>query len=228
MDVVMCDLCKTIVPKHHCGKVMSDGLEYELCRQCRNEIRICIGQLDVPETQGTAPQAPSAPHVGRTHKRTPVHCNSPAVRHEPTDAYACLVCDSWIEKQCDDANCVFCKDRPARPSLAGMSVLAKNEPDERFLGEKPVPIESLSHYFPVRMYCQRCHLYWEATAGVPVQCPHCNYRVKAENCPICFAAVATDVVVECAGCKSEFIALPKQPDAKEPTNAPAANEEAAS
>lgn len=32
------------------------------------------------------------------------------------DAYFCQKCDVWLELQCGDEFCEFCKDRPKKPS----------------------------------------------------------------------------------------------------------------
>ena len=37
---------------------------------------------------------------------------------EKFDAYFCAVCDKWLEKKCNDQTCVFCSNRPEKPSEA--------------------------------------------------------------------------------------------------------------
>lgn len=38
-----------------------------------------------------------------------------AVRNDQYDAYHCTKCKVWIEKQCSDADCGFCVNRPENP-----------------------------------------------------------------------------------------------------------------
>lgn len=33
------------------------------------------------------------------------------------DAYWCERCDIWLEEACTDQSCVFCKNRPEKPSM---------------------------------------------------------------------------------------------------------------
>lgn len=33
------------------------------------------------------------------------------------DSFYCEACDIWIDPPCEKENCIFCKDRPALPSL---------------------------------------------------------------------------------------------------------------
>ena len=32
------------------------------------------------------------------------------------DTYYCSTCNVWAEERCDDDNCMFCKNRPNKPS----------------------------------------------------------------------------------------------------------------
>lgn len=46
----------------------------------------------------------------------PVHsCGLTAVNHSIHDAYYCILCNEWMEPVCEDPDCPYCKDRPARP-----------------------------------------------------------------------------------------------------------------
>lgn len=45
------------------------------------------------------------------------HDISQLKQNEKHDAYFCAECDKWIEKQCGDEGCDFCRSRPQRPSL---------------------------------------------------------------------------------------------------------------
>lgn len=38
--------------------------------------------------------------------------------HPEWDAWFCPTCDIWTEMQCCSELCVFCRDRPEKPSLA--------------------------------------------------------------------------------------------------------------
>lgn len=31
------------------------------------------------------------------------------------DAWACITCNEWLDKTCDDINCPFCSNRPGTP-----------------------------------------------------------------------------------------------------------------
>jgi hypothetical protein len=45
-------------------------------------------------------------------------CETPwQVYHEGCDAYMCVVCDTWLEGECDDLTCSYCKKRPEKPSM---------------------------------------------------------------------------------------------------------------
>lgn len=46
------------------------------------------------------------------------HCGSTGVYYEKYDAYACDECDVWIEGV-GEGYCLFCMERPERPSLIG-------------------------------------------------------------------------------------------------------------
>lgn len=43
----------------------------------------------------------------------------PVVYFKAHDAWACDLCDKWIEKRCFDPRCERCVSRPPRPSEAG-------------------------------------------------------------------------------------------------------------
>lgn len=51
------------------------------------------------------------------HVRAPsCDCANPnVVRSVEADAYCCINCNRWLERQCGDEECTFCKDRPATP-----------------------------------------------------------------------------------------------------------------
>lgn len=44
-------------------------------------------------------------------------CNRTRSLNERYDSYCCTYCDMWLESDCDDAQCAFCKTRPRKPSL---------------------------------------------------------------------------------------------------------------
>jgi len=37
---------------------------------------------------------------------------------EPWDSYYCKKCDIWLEDRCKDTECMFCSNRPKKPSGA--------------------------------------------------------------------------------------------------------------
>ncbi len=37
------------------------------------------------------------------------------IYNEEFDAYHCIKCNQWLEKQCSDSNCEFCSKRPEKP-----------------------------------------------------------------------------------------------------------------
>jgi hypothetical protein len=39
-------------------------------------------------------------------------CKHKSIYIEKYDGYACLICGEWMEKQCSDPQCEYCKDRP--------------------------------------------------------------------------------------------------------------------
>lgn len=45
-------------------------------------------------------------------------CATPTVYYERYDAVFCPQCNRWLESQCGDASCGYCRQRPGRP-LAG-------------------------------------------------------------------------------------------------------------
>lgn len=42
-------------------------------------------------------------------------CNSKKVYYDKHDAKFCPVCNIWLEKQCSDEGCDYCKVRPEKP-----------------------------------------------------------------------------------------------------------------
>jgi hypothetical protein len=51
----------------------------------------------------------------RHHKMTH-NCPHPRSYSQKHDAYYCEKCDKWLEGNCRDPECEFCRDRPERPS----------------------------------------------------------------------------------------------------------------
>lgn len=43
-------------------------------------------------------------------------CGKLGDRSARWDSYACVACDVWIEKSCDNPVCNYCTSRPNRPS----------------------------------------------------------------------------------------------------------------
>jgi len=43
-------------------------------------------------------------------------CQEKRLYDERYDAWYCLTCDEWLEKECGDSNCFFCAMRPHKPS----------------------------------------------------------------------------------------------------------------
>ena len=43
-------------------------------------------------------------------------CGSKKKYSEEYDTYYCESCNIWLEDECDDAGCEFCKDRPKKPN----------------------------------------------------------------------------------------------------------------
>lgn len=43
------------------------------------------------------------------------------------DSCFCEPCDEWAEKKCSDGECVYCKDRPTRPSMDKSLLKIKEE-----------------------------------------------------------------------------------------------------
>jgi hypothetical protein len=46
------------------------------------------------------------------------HFNVPVVYAPVFNAYACPVCDRWLETACANEHCLYCRGRPVRPSEA--------------------------------------------------------------------------------------------------------------
>ncbi|GKV67655.1 hypothetical protein NCCP2716_01530 [Sporosarcina sp. NCCP-2716] len=44
-------------------------------------------------------------------------CMEPLLYNEQFDSVFCGACDEWREASCNDPECEYCGDRPARPSL---------------------------------------------------------------------------------------------------------------
>lgn len=42
-------------------------------------------------------------------------CGSECRYHGYFDAFFCGICNMWMEKNCEDKTCHYCKDRPERP-----------------------------------------------------------------------------------------------------------------
>lgn len=42
-------------------------------------------------------------------------CSSKKKYSEEYDCYYCESCNIWLEDECDDTGCEFCKDRPDKP-----------------------------------------------------------------------------------------------------------------
>lgn len=47
-------------------------------------------------------------------KRCP-KCNLTISYNERWDAHFCSLCNIWLEKNCEDAGCYFCNERPTHP-----------------------------------------------------------------------------------------------------------------
>jgi ribosomal protein S27E len=47
-------------------------------------------------------------------------CDERKIYYDRYDAYFCAVCNSWLESNCGDPECDYCRDRPAAP-LADMA-----------------------------------------------------------------------------------------------------------
>jgi len=45
-------------------------------------------------------------------------CGEYKIYHDRYDAYFCARCNAWLESQCSDPGCDYCRERPAAP-LAG-------------------------------------------------------------------------------------------------------------
>lgn len=45
-----------------------------------------------------------------------VHPSETPVRCDRHDAYACLLCNRWLEEPCPNEHCTYCRGRPATPS----------------------------------------------------------------------------------------------------------------
>ena len=43
-------------------------------------------------------------------------CNNKISYDEKHDSAYCEACDKWLEGTCGDENCLYCKDRPDKPS----------------------------------------------------------------------------------------------------------------
>lgn len=48
-------------------------------------------------------------------KECVIHPGKPEY-NEKRDAHFCMRCDVWLEKNCGDVLCVFCNNRPVKPS----------------------------------------------------------------------------------------------------------------
>lgn len=44
------------------------------------------------------------------------HCKNPGAYDEKFDAFLCVNCDCWLEKNCLEETCEFCSSRPEKPS----------------------------------------------------------------------------------------------------------------
>lgn len=42
-------------------------------------------------------------------------CNNLLIYYKIYDAFFCAYCNEWVEDNCGDINCEFCKGRPERP-----------------------------------------------------------------------------------------------------------------
>lgn len=42
-------------------------------------------------------------------------CNSELSYNERFDAYFCVKCNDWKEKNCNDPACFYCNERPEKP-----------------------------------------------------------------------------------------------------------------
>lgn len=49
----------------------------------------------------------------------PADIQHPVMRSAKYDAYACLVCNTWLSGKCGDPDCDHCKDRPNEPRNLG-------------------------------------------------------------------------------------------------------------
>lgn len=43
-------------------------------------------------------------------------CESEIQYSEKYDTYFCELCNTWLESKCDDPECDYCVNRPAKPS----------------------------------------------------------------------------------------------------------------
>jgi hypothetical protein len=45
-------------------------------------------------------------------------CGQNRIYHAKHDTFYCYECDQWLEGQCEEGTCIYCQDRPERPSEA--------------------------------------------------------------------------------------------------------------
>ena len=45
-------------------------------------------------------------------------CNECRIYYDRYDAYFCAQCNVWLESDCADPGCDYCRDRPSMPLLA--------------------------------------------------------------------------------------------------------------
>jgi hypothetical protein len=58
------------------------------------------------------------PSALRLSRGTCPRCGTRQEYYERYDAAVCVRCDQWLEGACGDLGCGYCRNRPARPSLA--------------------------------------------------------------------------------------------------------------
>lgn len=46
-------------------------------------------------------------------------CDATTLYNEEYDSHYCSKCRKWLEKQCEDPSCDYCKDRPKKAPLEG-------------------------------------------------------------------------------------------------------------
>lgn len=102
-------------------------------------------------------------------------CKREGSYNERYDAYFCLDCILWIEKNCGSSDCFFCKDRPEKPP--NLLNLQKSIYICEFCGVNPrydqCDCDKLSPY------CDKC-----GSCGEEMCCKGCDYCNEGNNADI--------------------------------------------